>query len=322
MFEGFPHVVSATAPGTEQLADLWRARRNEIDTQLLQHGALVFKGFHIDTAGEFGGFMESLALELGNYVDGNSPRTKLTDAVYTSTEYPAELPISLHNELSYSDAWPARLYFCCVTAATTGGSTTIADSRRIHDTMPARIADEFERKGVMYVRNLQSEGGMGVGKSWQQTFEIDDRAAVEALCRARNIRYEWRDDEMLRLIQVRPAYAAHPLSGARVWFNQADQFHPSTNPPETYEALMELYGDTPFEMPQYSCFGDGSPMSDALLTEVRAVIDAQQVAPSWEAGDLMVIDNMLCAHGRSPYTGARKVLVAMSGYRTGALAPA
>lgn len=313
MFEGFPHVVSATASGIEQLADFWRVHRDEIDQQLLTHGAVVFKGYRVDTAAQFGQFMNGLRLELGNYVDGNSPRTKLTDAVYTSTEYPAELTISLHNELSYSDAWPARLYFCCVTAANTGGSTTIADSRRVHATMPVRIADEFERKGVMYVRNLQGEGSMGVGKTWQQTFETDDHAMVEAHCRARNIRYEWRDDAMLRLIQVRPAYAVHPLSGERVWFNQADQFHPSTNPPETYEALMELYGDTPFDMPQYSCFGDGSPMSDALLAEVRAVIDAQQVAPRWETGDVMVIDNMLCAHGRTPFTGARKVLVAMSG---------
>jgi Taurine catabolism dioxygenase TauD, TfdA family len=116
MSDGFPRVVSATAPGTSQLADLWCTRRDEKDTQLLQHGELVFKGFRIDTAGEFGAVMASLSLELGNYVDGNSPRTKLTDAIYTSTEYPAELPISLYNELLHSDAWPARLYFC-VTAA-------------------------------------------------------------------------------------------------------------------------------------------------------------------------------------------------------------
>jgi alpha-ketoglutarate-dependent taurine dioxygenase len=322
MFEGFPHVVSASSSGIGPIADLWRARRDEIDRDLLTYGAIVFTGYRVDTADKFGEFMGGLSLPLGNYVDGNSPRTKLTDAVYTSTEYPPELPISLHNELSYSDVWPARLYFCCVSAAASGGSTTIADSRRIHDTMPARIADEFERKGVMYVRNLQSEGGMGVGKTWQSTFETDDRALVEAHCLARNIRYEWHDDAMLRLIQVRPGFAAHPLSGERVWFNQADQFHPSTNPPDTYEALMEIYGDTPFEMPQYSCFGDGSAMSDDLLTEVRAVIDAQQIAPRWETGDIMVIDNMLCAHGRSPFTGARKVLVAMSGYQTGASASA
>jgi alpha-ketoglutarate-dependent taurine dioxygenase len=34
------------------------------------------------------------------------------------------------------------------------------------------------------------------------------------------------------------------------------------------------------------------------------VIEAQQVAPRWETGDMMVIDNMLSAHRRSSFTGA------------------
>jgi alpha-ketoglutarate-dependent taurine dioxygenase len=169
----------------------WATRRVEIDALLLKYGAVVFKGFQVDTSEKFNAFMKGLPLALGNYVDGNSPRTKLTDSVYASTEYPAELPISLHNELSYSDSWPARLYFCCVVAAATGGSTTIADSRKILASMPARIVDEYERKGVMYVRNLQDNNGMGVGKSWQETFETDNPAEVEAHCRARNIKHEW-----------------------------------------------------------------------------------------------------------------------------------
>jgi alpha-ketoglutarate-dependent taurine dioxygenase len=312
--DSFPYVVYATDTHSVRIADAWANRRVEIDALLLKHGAVAFKGFQVDTSAKFGALMNGLQLALGNYVDGNSPRTKLHGSVYTSTEYPAELTISLHNELSYSDSWPARLYFCCVVAAATGGSTTIADSRKILASMPVRIVDEYERKGVMYVRNLQDKNGMGVGKSWQETFETDNPVDAEAHCRSRNIKYEWLADRMLRLIQVRPALSLHPLSGEKVWFNQADQFHPSTNPPETYEALLELYGDSPFDMPQYSCFGDGTPISDEVLAQVRAVIEAQQVSPRWETGDMIVIDNMLSAHGRSPYTGARKVLVAMSGY--------
>lgn len=312
--EHFPYVFNAENQGIEPLADFWSAQRQQIDAALLDHGAILLKGFRVDTAERFDGFMGGLPLALGNYVDGNSPRTKLSSAIYTSTEYPAELPISLHNELSYSDIWPARLYFCCVVAAATGGSTTIADSRLILDDLPRDIVEPYERKGVMYVRNLQGGDGPGVGKSWQQTFETTSRSDVESHCRARNIKYEWLPDDALRLIQIRPALALHPQSGAKVWFNQADQFHPSTNPPEVYEALLELYEDSPLDMPQYSCFGDGTPIPDAMLAQVRAVMARREVAFPWEVGDLMVVDNMLSAHGRSPYTGARKVLVSMSGY--------
>jgi alpha-ketoglutarate-dependent taurine dioxygenase len=312
--ENFPYVFGAKNQETNRLADFWSAHSAQIDAVLLEHGAILFKGFHIDTAEKFNGFMGGLPLALGNYVDGNSPRTKLSSTVYTSTEYPAELPISLHNELSYSDVWPARLYFCCVVAAITGGSTTIADSRQILADLPRDIVEEYERKGVMYVRNLQGGDGLGVGKSWQQTFETTSRADVEAHCGVRNIKYEWLPNDALRLIQIRPGLAQHPQSGAKVWFNQADQFHPSTNPPEVYEALLELYEDSPFDMPQYSCFGDGTPIPDDMLAQVRAVMVRREIAFPWEVGDLMVVDNMLSAHGRSPYSGARKVLVSMSGY--------
>ena len=34
---------------------------------------------------------------------------------------------------------------------------------------------------------------------------------------------------------------------------------------------------------------------------------------SWERGDVAVIDNMLASHGRTPFDGERRVLVAMAG---------
>ncbi len=32
----------------------------------------------------------------------------------------------------------------------------------------------------------------------------------------------------------------------------------------------------------------------------------------WRAGDLLVVDNVLAAHGRMPFSGARRVLLAMT----------
>ena len=59
-------------------------------------------------------------------------------------------------------------------------------------------------------------------------------------------------------------------------------------------------------------FGDGSPIEDEILDEIRAVLDAEQVTFPWQTGDVLMLDNMLVAHAREPYSGTRKVLVAMA----------
>lgn len=305
-----PFVWRKDAALNHDIAAVLASARSDIDALLYEHGAILFKGFQIDTVEAFAACTADMPASGANYIYGNSPRTKLTASVYTSTEYPPELPISLHNELSYSHTWPSRLSFCCITPAAQGGSTTIADARAMLEALSPRTLKLFEERGVTYVRNLHA--GSGVGKSWQSTFETEDRSLVEAYCNSGGIEFAWNDSGELRLIQRRPATAVHPVTGAKVWFNQVDQFHPSTNPPEVYEAIQEIYGDQPFDMPQYGCFGDGSPIPDEVLREVRAAADSLTVAFPWEQGDMMMIDNMLTMHGRSPFSGARRILVAMS----------
>ena len=75
---------------------------------------------------------------------------------------------------------------------------------------------------------------------------------------------------------------------------------------------MELYEGRPEEMPTYASFGDGSSIPETMLDAVRAGFSSLTVAFPWQQGDLLIIDNRLCAHGRAPFQGPRKVLVAMS----------
>lgn len=304
--------LSPNSPESGDINSVIAADGPKVDEYLYRHGAIRFRGFGIDTAERFQRFIDALPGTKPRYIDGNSPRTKVSHSVYTSTEYPPEVWISLHNELSYSHSYPSRLYFCCVVPPQSGGSTTIADSRAILRRLSPATVRLFEEKGVTYVRNLHGGSGMTIGKSWQQTFETESRADVESYCQAGNIRYEWKPDGTLRLVQKGPATIAHPKTGERVWFNQLEQFHPSSNPPEVYEAISMIYGDSPFDMPQYACLGDGQPVSDEILAEIRAAMVAETVEFPWERGDVMIVDNVLTAHGRAPFTGPRKILLSMT----------
>jgi alpha-ketoglutarate-dependent taurine dioxygenase len=276
---------------------------------LLEKGAILFRNTGIDSAPAFEAFVDRMGLGGLDYKDGTSPRTKLASKVYTSTEYDQSQAITLHNELSYSAKWPARILFCCTIPATTGGETPIADSREILRQMNSDLVEEIERKQIRYIRNLNN--GLGFGLSWQKAFETQDRRTVETFCQAHAIRLEWKKDGGARLIQLSPGIISHPLSGERVWFNQVDQFHPSHLNPETYETLMMLY-DTEMDLPTFVTFGDGSSISAAAIQEIHGTINKLAVANPWHRGDLLLLDNVLTCHGRMPYTGERKVLVSMA----------
>lgn len=297
------------AAGVESLVSLYLEHRTFLLGKLLEHGALLFRGFSVDTPEALERFARAASeVELLGYVDGTSPRSKVQGGVYTSTEYPAQYFISLHNELSYTHKWPSRLFFCCAVAPEQGGETPLVDSRALLKTIPAKIVGRFREKGVRYVRNLH--GGRGFGLSWQSVFETEDKTAVERYCREGGVEFEWKANGGVRLSHVRPATATHAQTGEEVWFNQADQFHPTEMDEQTRNAVLSILKEE--ELPKNAYFGDGTPLDVEMLEEVRRATRSQMVLFPWQTGDLLMLDNMLVSHGRMPFTGARKILVALS----------
>lgn len=287
----------------------YRKHHDDIQQKLRTTGAVKFSGVHINSLDDFQGIVDSLAQKFLNYVDGNSPRTKLTGNVYTSTEYDQTQRITMHNELSYSAKWPNKLFFSCLVPAAQGGETLLADSREILNVMSPSIVSQIEKKGITYIRNLHA--GSGIGPTWQSTFETESREQVERYCRDFKIQFEWRDDDCLRLFQPSPGIILHHQTGERMWFNQIDQFHPSHLGEDLYESMMVMY-DSPEDFPMFVRFGNGEDISEEMVKEILQTIDKVTIAPEWNRNELLIVDNELVAHGRNSYTGDRKVLVAMS----------
>jgi len=133
---------------------------------------------------------------------------------------------------------------------------------------------------------------------------------VERECLRKGIKVEWKDDQRLRLTTVLPAVVKHPQSGELSWFNHATFFHITTLDPVLREVLLEEFAEE--DLPTNTYYGDGSRIEPEVLEELREVYRQQTVSFLYRAGDVMLLDNMLTAHGRAPYSGTRKILVAMA----------
>lgn len=301
-----PLCVTAAAPGVSLDAAAARLRECAAE-QLERAGGLLFRGFPVPDVAAFRRFAASFGHELLSYEFGSTPRSKLDAGVYTSTEYPAHQWIPQHNEQAYTRQWPMRIWFYCDVAPQQGGATPIADSRQVYRRLNPQLRERLAQRQLMYVRNY----GNGLDVSWQYVFNTEEPRAVEAYCRAQGIAWEWKADGELRTRQVCQAVARHPRTGDHVWFNQAHLFHVSALEAPVREALLAVVDEE--DLPRNVYYGDdGAPLERSVLDEIRGVYDELTVSFPWQQGDVLMLDNMLTTHGRAPYSGPRRIVVAMA----------
>jgi len=295
------------------LADWARQHAQQLDCELLEHGGILLRGFANGGLADFRSFAEAVSREVLNYNERSSPRTELAQGVYTSTDHPPDQPIVMLNEQSYNVLWPLKIMFYCVQAALRGGRTPIADSRRLLSRLSPRTIAAFEEKGIRYVRNYNS----GLGLTWQQAFQTDDRSAVEEYCARAQIDVHWKSGGGLRTEQVRPAIRRHPQSGEPIWFNHGSFFNVNSLAPELRDALLSVVAES--ELSTHTYYGEGTPIERETIEELRAAYDAERVCIDWQPGDVLLLDNMLASHGREPYQGPRKILTIMADLTDGTL---
>jgi len=166
------------------------------------------------------------------------------------------------------------------------------------------VRDRFA-DGIRYARTYRED----LGLSWQEAFQTHSRDEAEKYCIRHNQRFEWAG-LVLRTRHVEPAWRREPKTGALVWFNQAHLFHISALDEEVREALLLTYEQA--DLPRNAYLGDGRPIPPGDLAAIDAAYARCELVLPWEAGSLLMIDNMLMAHGRMPYRGRRRVLVAMT----------
>jgi alpha-ketoglutarate-dependent taurine dioxygenase len=299
-----PIVLTPTGP-INDLPGWIDAHRDELETWLARHGAILFRNFGLPGPAAFEAFAEAISPALyGEY--GDLPKKEGGRNTYRSTPYPERQMILYHNESSHLSRWPRRQFFFCELASVTGGATPIVDCREMLRQLPAQLVDTFGRKQLMYVRTFTR----GLDVPWREFFDTDDRRAVEARCEAAGVQYEWLPNDELQTRTVCPAVIVHPLTGERSFFNQVQLHHIACLAPDVRMDLLDMVGLA--RMPRHAYFGDGSAISDDAIALIGAAYERCAVRFDWRAGDVLMLDNMLVAHARDPYQGPRKIVVAMS----------
>jgi alpha-ketoglutarate-dependent taurine dioxygenase len=300
-----PLLATPAADGVS-LAEWMRRCPEALAGPLRRHGAILCRGFGLRSLDDLRELVEAAAGAPLDYHERTSPRHQVGHGVFTSTDHPADHDILLHNENSYAFRWPGKIFFFCRVPAASGGETPIADSRAVLAQVPAGIRERFDRLGVVYVRNY----GDGFGLSWQAAFQTEAPSVVEEYCRGAGIECEWRSGNRLRTHAPRPAITLHPVTRERLWFNQVALFHPAGLAPEERGALRAEFAAD--ELPVNVTYGDGSAIEDEVVAEILAAYERETVAFAWQRGDLLVLDNMLAAHGRRPFAGPREIVVSMA----------
>lgn len=300
-----PWVIEPALAGVD-LVHWANKNRDHLEKKVLQHGAVLLRGFGVESLEQFNEVISALSPGALEYMFRASPRTRVGGNIYTSTDYPADQMIFPHNEHSYSPRFPSRLFFYCHQPSLTGGETPIGSNRKIMASIRPEIRAKFRKKNILYVRNY----GDGFGLPWQTVFQTENRDEVATYCESVGIQVEWKGQNRLRTKQVGPALVRHPRTGEEIWFNHGTFFHISTLPPAIRDSLQANFADD--DLPTNTFYGDGTPIEPEVLEELRAAYLQSLVKFSWQKGDVLFIDNILAVHGREPFTGNRTILTGMA----------
>src|SRR5881296_653217 len=300
---GRPPILRVEATGD---AERWASEhRDALRALVAEHGSLLVRGLGLRDAAE----TEAVFRHLGGLMterEAFAPRRSYAQGVYSSSKWPPNQPMCMHHELSYALQFPGLMLFACLVAPAAGGATPMADSLAVLSALAAELVERFERVGWLLIRNYNDD----IGASIAEAFGTDDRHAVESYCRANAIVFEWQSDGGLRTWQRRGAVTAHPLTGQRCWFNQIAFLNEWTIDPEVREYLVDMYGED--GLPFNTRFGNGDRIGAEVVGLINDVYEANTARERWQAGDLMLVDNVRTAHGRERFEGPREVLVAMA----------
>lgn len=306
----------------------WMAEHKDLlQEMMIKHGVVYLNGLNLprpNVTTAVASILDEDSL-VDSYSGGVTKRPRVEKDLFLTTNIPGSGAIVLHHEMSYVDTFPKKVFFYCRIPSEHGGATPVTYSRTVKKKLNPKLFDQFKKRGIAYVRNYvaKTDPTLQYFLSWQEVFEVSTKQELEAKAKSLGMTFEWHGDR-LRTKNVRAATIVHPQTNEEFLFNHCMVFQASseegglplqraasTSATEDERRMWkELHA---FERPMSVAWGDtGELIESAVIEEVFACYNSNKHTVDWRPGNLMMIDNILAAHGRDQFIGRREVLAMLS----------
>lgn len=291
----------------------WFAQcRPVVDALIVQHGAVVLRGFPVSETDDFVALTAEFPGFQGDYAGGRAPRSAIKGQVMEATRLAASVQLTLHSEMAYMRDYPKRLAFFARKLAAQGGETTIGDMRGLIDDLPPATVAKLQQHKTRMATNygpksdsLQTTYAHMDLRGWNHSFFTEDPLEVERLCAAKGLTPIWNDNGSLTLLTPLDPFVPHPVTG-QAMYRSVIHVRPQSQSDELTRQIRATQ-----KHPTGATLGHGEALSAQELQAIDAACAARTVHWPWQAGDVMLVDNLQVWHGRNPYEGERETQVAL-----------
>lgn len=230
----------------------------------------------------------------------------------------------MHNEFVGTRA-PRAAAFVCFKAAETGGEFLIADGRRMFRDLSPELVKELYQRDIRYsVMELPFFGWIdNLPEPVQNPVQGVVRGIVSAAINAKvdfSVEMLWGEGgyDSTKMLQARapsqPPIVLHPTTGEPTWFCNVHSHSSKLRKDRESVYGAERFEDGASQINKSDMFyGDDGELTNAQLKELDEVTMKNVRFVKMTEGDVVLLDNYKCMHGRNVFDGTRKHGVAWFG---------